>query len=194
MKLFPGFITLLLAWIPAHAGEPQPFTAPAEPQRFTSPAPAYTAAIPGGDNEELARLARQDQEDRRGSIDWSVVIPRDQAREKRVKELYVSGALHTGTDYYNVAMVLQHGTSADDMLLAHDLCVVAIIKGENRAKWLAAASEDRFLMNIGRPQRFGTQYVSSGNGPSKLFRLEDGVTDDVRRAMNVPVIGNGAGK
>lgn len=186
MKPTPSFIAvalLAMVWIAA-----------AEPPRLATPAPGFGSA--SADNDEVAELAREDQQDRRPpagqSIDWSVVIPRDQAREKRVKELYAAGALHTGTDYYNVAMVLQHGTTADDMLLAHELCVVAIIKGENRAKWLAAASEDRFLMNIGRPQRFGTQYTSSGNGPTKLYRMEPGVTDDVRRAMDVPALGGTA--
>lgn len=184
-RSFIAVALLGLVWLPA-----------AKPQRLALPAPGFAPA--GPDNEEIAELAREDQQDRRPppgqSIDWSVVIPRDQAREKRVKELYAAGALHTGTDYYNVAMVLQHGTSADDMLLAHELCIVAIIKGENRAKWLAAASEDRFLMNIGRPQRFGTQYTSSGNGPSKLYRIDPGVTDDVRRAMDVPPLGGAAGR
>ena len=42
-------------------------------------------------------------------------------------------------------MILQHGGGPEDYLLAHELCVVAIGRGEER-KWLAAASEDRFLM------------------------------------------------
>ena len=43
-------------------------------------------------------------------------------------------------------MILQHGGEPEDYLLAHELCVVAIGRGEERAKWLAAASEDRFIM------------------------------------------------
>ncbi len=84
-------------------------------------------------------------------------------------------------------MVLQHSDQASDYLLSHELCVVPIGKGESKAKWLAAASEDRFLMNIDRPQRFGTQYKSSG--PENLYRLykvEEGVTDELRRAFDTP--------
>lgn len=140
------------------------------------------------DNEELIRLYKEDQADRapRQSIDWKVVGPRDQARLKRVEELYAQGRLHTGADYYNAAMVLQHGSAPEDFLLAHEFCVVAISKGEMRAKWLAAASEDRFLMNIGRPQRFGTQYRSDGQGPIRLYEVGPSVTDGLRRALNVP--------
>lgn len=73
--------------------------------------------------------------------------PSDKARLTRVKQLYISNGIHTSADYYHAAMILQHGTVCEDYLLAHELCVVAISKGEERAKWLCAASEDRFLMS-----------------------------------------------
>jgi hypothetical protein len=66
--------------------------------------------------------------------------------------------------------------------------VAAIIKGEGEAKWLAAASEDRFLMNIGRPQRFGTQYRNEGDGPIKLYKVDTAVTDELRRVMGAPTL------
>src|SRR5262249_23106860 len=67
--------------------------------------------------------------------------------------------------------------------------IVAIAKGEENAKWLAAATEDRFLMNIGRPQRFATQYRSDGpNAEFKLYTVGPGVTDELRRALNVPTL------
>ena len=144
------------------------------------------------DNEELSRLHDQDQADRTPpdgrSIDWAVVAPRDKARLKRVKEMYVHNLLQTADDYYHAALVLQHGDTADDPLLAHEFCVIAISKGKNdrEAKWLAAASEDRFLMNIGRPQRFGTQYRSDEGGPMRVYEVGPGVTDETRRAMGVP--------
>ena len=149
-----------------------------------------TAISDDKDNSELERLFQEDQADRTTKdgkpIDWKAVEPRDKAREKRVKELYSTNQLHTGADYYHVAMVLQHASAPEDYLLAHELCVVAISKGHEDAKWLAAASEDRFLMNIGRPQRFATQFRSVGNSPMRLYETDQGVTDDLRRALNVP--------
>jgi hypothetical protein len=143
------------------------------------------------DLDELARLYKEDQADRTPApgkvIDWSVVLPRDRARLARVKELYTDGKLQTGPDYYRSAMVLQHGETPEDYLLAHELCVVAISRGDGRSKWLAAASEDRFLMNIGRPQRFGTQYNAEGpNAPYRLYKTDSGVTDQLRRAFDAP--------
>ncbi len=139
------------------------------------------------DNEEIRRLFHEDQEDRRAAdIDWAIVQPRDRRRQARVKELYTANRLRTGADYYHAAMVLQHADAGDDYLLAHEMCVVALSKGESRARWLAAATEDRFLWSIGRPQRFGTQFLAVGPGKAyQLYKIEPGVTDELRRAFGV---------
>ena len=103
-----------------------------------------------------------------------------------MKEIYSQNQLRTGNDYFNAALVLQHSNTPEDYLLAHELCVVAISKRRGMES-LAAASEDRFLMSIGRPQRFGTQYKSDGpSQPYKLYKIESGVTDELRRIMMVP--------
>jgi hypothetical protein len=161
---------------------------------FTHPINAQSAPpIAAKDNEELARLYTEDQADREPkegqSINWVLVGPRDKKRLARVREMYQGDKLATGPDYYYSAMILQHSSEATDYLLAHELCGVAIGKGESRAKWLAAASEDRFLRSIGRSQRFGTQYSSSGpNTPFRLGKIEEGVTDSLRRSFNTPTL------
>src|SRR5688500_5358416 len=128
--------------------------------------PAASPVQTGEPNAELTRMFTEDQDDRKPEpgrgINWVAVEKRDEARLARVRELYQRDQLRAGADYYHAAMILQHGGQPSDYLLAHELCVVAIAKGEQRAKWLAAASEDRFLGSVGRPQRFGTQYKSSG--------------------------------
>ena len=182
VKTLPAFIilTLLTIWLSPllhfHSSQAQ--------------APVVQALK---DNEELARLFREDQADRKPPsgkpIDWAIVAGRDKARLARVKELYTRNGLQTGADYYHAAMLLQHGGVPEDYLLAHEFCVVANSRGKNDrdTRWLAAASEDRFLMNIGRPQRFGTQYQSVGpNSPMKLYTVDSGVTDELRRMLDVP--------
>jgi hypothetical protein len=146
---------------------------------------------PVGDNQELAGIYREDQADRTMApgreIDWNAVSPRDEAREIRVKELMSSGSLKSGADYFHAAMVLQHAVTPDDYLLAHDLCVIAIGKGEPQAKWLAAASLDRFLVSVGRPQRYGTQFGSKRiHQPMRLAPVDPTVPDSIRAEMNVP--------
>lgn len=141
------------------------------------------------DNQELKRLCNEDQADRTPpqgkSIDLASLGPRDKARLKRVKELYTQNFLKTANDYDCAATVLMHGDAPEDFLLAHEFWVVALSKGKNDRETLSliAASEDRFLMNIGRPQRFGTQLRSEGNGPIVLYPVDEGVSDQLRRLM-----------
>lgn len=143
------------------------------------------------DNAELKRLCDEDQSDRTlpegKPINWAVVGPRDKARLKRLKELYAQNLLRTANDYYCAATVLLHGDAPEDSLLAHEFWVAAIIKGKNDqdTRVMAATAEDRYLMNIGRPQRFGTQVRSVNNGPIQLHPIDPGVTDELRRVMGI---------
>jgi hypothetical protein len=67
------------------------------------------------------------------------------------------------------------------------MTIAALVLGEPRAAWLAAATEDRFLRGLGRAQRFGTQYESSGpSSPMRLAEVEGGVTDALRKVLKVP--------
>ena len=83
---------------------------------------------------------------------------------------------------------LKHGDVAEGYRLAHELCVAAISKGDARGKWLGAASEDRFLMTIGRPQRFAIQFRCDGlpNCEYHLYQVATGVRDELRRVLDVP--------
>jgi bifunctional DNase/RNase len=139
---------------------------------------------------ELTQMFTEDQSDRTTqTVDWDAVRPRDAARLGRVKQFYHGQALQTGEDYSHAAMILQHSPSAEDHLLAHEFCVAAISLSGEKAQWftlwLAAASEDRFLMNIGRPQRFGTQYRVS-DGVASVYETDPEMEDSLRRVFKVP--------
>ncbi|HEY1131507.1 MAG TPA: hypothetical protein VGF12_19025 [Roseateles sp.] len=163
-------------------------SAPALAQGASSPDAAQNLSTAGA---KLKLLFEEDQVDRvpAPGKDWAAVTLRDEARQQRVKTLIANGSLSSGVDYYHAAMVMQHATDPDDYLMAHDLCVVAISKGEHRAKWLAAASLDRFLVSIGRPQRFGTQFSSNHpSRPMKLRPVDPSVPDQLRVELNVPTL------
>jgi hypothetical protein len=130
-----------------------------------------TYAAEPADSAELKQIYEADQKDREaavGAVDWKVVGPRDVARRKRVRELIDQDRLRTGKDYERAAMVFQHGDTPEDILFAHVLAVTALGKGDVGARWLAAASLDRYLHKLGKPQIFGTQFttkdVSSNEG------------------------------
>ena len=154
------------------------------------PAPPTSALL--SDPQELARMYAEDQADRKPEegkeIDWTVVAPRDEARLARVKELCQGNALQAPMDCYYAAMILQHGVDPEDYLLAHELCVVAASRGIEQAKWLAAASEDRYLLAIGRKQRFGTQFTRKSDEPWSLGDMDGGLPDGIRIALNAPAL------
>ncbi len=160
-----------------------------------SPATPMAAASSRMDDADLRRMYEEDQSDRSsGSTDWAVVEPRDRARREQVRRHLAEGKLATGNDYYHAAMVLQHGDHPHDFLLAHDLAVAAAIMGQAHARWLAAASEDRFLRRVGQPQRFGTQFRKDGDGPWYLENVDATVPHSLRRVMDVPAIAESAAR
>jgi hypothetical protein len=146
-------------------------------------------ASPPSDNAELARIFQEDQDDRKPGlhgIDWAKLKPRDDARLARIRELYASDALRTGADWFHAALILQHSNEADDYLLAHEMSVAAVALGHKEARWLTAASEDRFLRRIGRKQRFGTQYEPADRpGSLDIAPTEPQVTDALREVLGI---------
>ena len=159
--------------------------ATAQPVAATQP-----ATPPSGGNAEMAAIFAADQADRApggAAIDWTIVGPRDVARQARTRALLDTGALQTANDYYRAAFIFQHGTKADDYLMAHALAVAAAARGHSQAPWIAAAALDRFLQNIGRPQIYGTQYRT----PNRQHTTQEPynrklVPDALRQALGVP--------
>jgi len=151
------------------------------------PKPASAAS----DNRDMTAIFNADQADRKniGSVDWSVVGPRDDARRSRTKALLDSGQLRTGTDFWHAAFVFQHGDKPDDFLLAHTLAVIAAARGRTDATWIAAATLDRYLQWIGQKQIYGTQFVTPNGGHTTQEPYDRAlVSDALREALGVPPI------
>jgi hypothetical protein len=123
------------------------------------PATPETPVYPS--NAEMAAIYAADQADRQpgaAAIDWSVVEPRDRARQARTRALLDAGALQSGDDFWHAAYVFQHGSEPNDYLLAHTLAMIATARGRDDAIWIAAATLDRYLQKSSRPQIYGTQF------------------------------------
>jgi hypothetical protein len=140
---------------------------------------------------ELRRLHHEDQADRQGgfdAIDWKVVSERDRARRAEVDRLIADGAATTADDYFHAAMVYQHGEQVAEIERARELArrAAELDPGHGRARWLAAAAEDRALMYQGKPQRWGTQMRRDGDGPWVVYEVAGDLTDEQRAAENVP--------
>lgn len=111
----------------------------------------------------IKELLDADQKDRQGAMSltqaqWKAISERDAERRKIVHQMLESGALKTGEDFEDASVIFQHGDNPQDYLLAHVLAVTAMAKGDANARWIAAATLDRYLQSIKQPQVFGTQY------------------------------------
>jgi hypothetical protein len=112
------------------------------------------------DESEIHRLVMEDQDDRIQNRPNETV--NDAVRRKRVHQLLDEGALRTGRNFSDAAIIFQHGTQPDDYLLAHVLAMIAVAKGDKNGREIAAVTLDRYLQSIGQSQIFGTQYLDRG--------------------------------
>ena len=160
-------------------------------QSFLDGVKARSGAHEAKANAELARIHDEDQKDREAGdkIDWSVVGKRDEERLKRTREIAAQGGLKAADDYYRAALVFQHSSETADYQQAHQWCLKALELDPDlpSARWLAAATMDRLLMNQGKPQRYGTQYKKV-QGKWILWEVDPSVTDEERVKWDVPTL------
>jgi hypothetical protein len=127
----------------------------------------------GADNHEMAVIVAADQAIRSGGpVDPQVMMLADAERRHRTRELFDSGALSTANDFYAAAFVFQHGSVPEDYLLAHVFAVRSLALGRHDAEWIAAASLDRYLQNVGTSQVYGTQYSFKGEPGKATTTME----------------------
>jgi hypothetical protein len=62
---------------------------------------------------------------------------RDFARDDSVGFVSIHGK--------EASFIFQHGNTVEDCLFAHVLAMEALVKGDESAKWIAAATLDRYL-------------------------------------------------
>ena len=145
-----------------------------------------TISQPVGNNPELERIYQEDQAERsKGKKPGIDAADRDRERLKRVAALLDAGAARTADDFFHAAQAYNHGVTAEEYLRGHELATLAAAKGNKQALFLSAASLDRFLRSIGRPQVFGTQYNRQGN-LATMEPYDRSMSDSLRTVFNVP--------
>jgi hypothetical protein len=142
---------------------------------------------PVANNPELERIYQEDQAERTKGIKkpGPDAAERDRERLKRVAALLDAGAARTADDFFHAAQVYNHGDTSEEYLRGHELAMLAAAKGNTQALFLSAASLDRFLRSIGRPQVFGTQYNRRGN-MATMEPYDRSMSDALRTAFGVP--------
>ncbi|HXR98011.1 MAG TPA: hypothetical protein VN709_09225 [Terriglobales bacterium] len=150
-------------------------------------------------NPTVLKLVIQDQWDRgsdmfgsrkpAGMAPMADMAKRDLEREAAVRALLAQGELRSGPDYYFAALIMQHSPDADGILLAHVLSVKAVAAGDQDGLWMAAATLDRYLIDLKQPQVFGTQFSQPlGKSATMEPYNRSALSDQVRALLHVPTL------
>lgn len=141
-------------------------------------------------NEELAVLYKADKQERidqpkANTPEYKAMRARDLQRRERVMAIAAANGLQTAEDYYHAAHIMNHGDTIDDARDAHLFALRASELGYRPARWLTAASYDRWQMYQGKPQKYGTNYVYDGR-EDRLWDVDPTTTDEERAKWDVP--------
>jgi hypothetical protein len=154
-----------------------------------------SACVAATANTELQKLEEADQADRApgsNKIDWDIVGKHDLARRARAAEILKAGDVRTADDYFNAALIFQHGDAVEDTELALALATTAVrIDSNNKdARILTAQAWDRILVKRGKPQWYGTQFFKNkASGKWEMSPTDPTVvTEAQREAMGIPTI------
>src|SRR5262245_10921903 len=114
-------------------------------------------------NDELAALYAADRREHNPQTappgTYEELRERDRQRRARAAEIITASELLTAEDYFHTAQLFHHGDQLDEFERAYRLAVKAAEMGYAAARWMAAAACDRWLIEQGKPQKYGTQYA-----------------------------------
>ena len=106
-------------------------------------------------SKELEYIYETDQEDRH-TLRF-LDMRRDKKRLKKVLYLYSKDSINKPQDKFYAAMILQHGYKPEHYKLAYNLANQAKESNIEFAEWLSKAAYDRWMLSIGKEQKYGTQ-------------------------------------
>lgn len=128
-------------------------------------------------SQELAAIVKADQDDRnewekKSAEHMAAVTQRDVARRKRVGEIFGEGCFSKAEDYAAAALVFQHGDVPDHFFQTFLWSKRAVELGDSKQSRLMAFGIDRYLVNTGRKQLFGSQASKPDLKPETCWCLE----------------------
>jgi hypothetical protein len=142
----------------------------------------------------LRQLAKEDRDSRTGKK----VTRTDEERIKLVLSAIGKGEVKDPEDMFNAALVLQHtpftycenklvSASPDNYLLGHHLFERAFEAGYEDARYLVAASIDRYLSMTEGYQKYGTnRIINQKTGKEELVPIDRKTPDSERAKYGVP--------
>lgn len=111
------------------------------------------------------------------------VSERDAERQAEVRKILAEGKISTGREYYFAALIFQHSSKSEDLMFAHMLAVTSVARGNGDAKWMTAATLDRYLWSIKQPQVFGTQFQKAADQKWAMEPYDRNAVSDSIRAV-----------
>jgi len=128
----------------------------------------FEPAIVHADNvsETLAYAYNTDQADRKTFKSYlgmfrNKVILRDSIRLDQVQQLYKEQQITKPLDKFHAAFIFHHGKKSSLYEIAYKLASEAASVNElqdvYQVQWLAKATYDRWLVSLGKSQKYGTQ-------------------------------------
>lgn len=120
----------------------------------------------GNVSDKLAYAYKTDQTDRMTigaylSIFGDNIAKRDIIRVKQVSQLYTDNQISLPMDKFYAAFILHHSGRSELFEIAQNLAgeaaSVSELKDNYVVQWLAKATYDRWLVSLGKPQKYGTQ-------------------------------------
>lgn len=146
----------------------------------------------------LAKMVKDDQEMRFSGIENPIDIIKfstsDWIRGNKVKRFVAADLLTTADDYAHAALILQHGSTPDDYLQAQEFSLTAYNLGREDMLRHSALAEDRYLIAIGQPQKFGSQFMCDPDTGWQLEPVDPTTTDEYRIKMNIEPLSMMEGK
>ncbi len=138
-------------------------------------------------SNELARIYEEDQKDRQNLLQiddpqyMAHVAKRDEERRAKVADYFARGCFKSGEDYEKAAMIFQHGNIPEHFYQAFIWAKTAMRLGNLKAQHLMNLSIDRFLVNSGFKQLFGSQATKVADKECWcLYQVESSFTDQER--------------
>lgn len=151
-------------------------------------------------SEELQKLEEADQKERQfmvtnleaKGIDTEKLHLNDLSRRKRVGEIFAEGCISTPKDYAAAALIYQHGDVPDHFyhayIWANRQAEIGDALDKLNGRGLAALAIDRYLINIGKKQLFGSQFCVAKTEQSKpcfsLEAIEPSFPDSLRKGYS----------
>ncbi len=117
----------------------------------------------GNESDKLEYAYETDQKDRMQlkSFVFNDLQERDEIRLKQVKNIYNSTEVLEPIDKFHAAFIYHHSNNSNDYEIASSLATAAAkaphLKDHYQVQWLSKAAYDRWMLSIGKPEKYNTQ-------------------------------------